>query len=383
VALDMVSFGMVVPLLPLYAERYHASPTTIGLLMASFSVAQLVLAPVWGRVSDRVGRKPVLLACLAGTTGASLLTGLAGAMWVLFVARALDGASGASVSVAQAAVSDVAAADQRARLLGYLGGAFGIGFVAGPAIAGLAALAGARTPFLLAAGLGAVNLLVAARRVPETHEAAARPAQRRWRAWRDAGIVRIVLVSFLGLVAFSAFEATFSLFGHVRLGFGLAATGGVFALVGLLVALAQFRLVAPVVGRWGEPAALRAGLILNAAGLLVLAAVHSVAVLVVPLLLLAAGQALITPTVASLLAGRSGEGGRGAVLGFQQSAGSLARVVGPAFGGAAFGLVGVAAPYLMGAAVVAGAAVASSAVVATAEASPTRADGTTLPGHVG
>lgn len=343
---------MVVPLLPLYAERYRASPAAIGLLMGSFSLAQLVFSPLWGRVSDRVGRKPVLVVSLSGTAVASLLTGLAGSLWVLFIARALDGASGGSVSVARAAVTDVAEPRQRARLLGYLGAAFGLGFVAGPALGGLAALGGPRLPFLLAGGIAAVNAAAAARRLPETRPEAGLVRASRPAPWREGAVVRLLAVSFLGLVAFSAFEATFSLFGNRRLGFGLAATGGIFTLVGLLVALAQWKLVGPAVDRIGERASLRAGLLLNAAGLGLLAVVHSVEVLVAPLVLLAAGQALVTPTVSSLLAGRAEKGARGELLGIQQSVGSLARVVGPALGGVAFGHVGPAAPYLLGAAVV-------------------------------
>src|SRR5687768_15824024 len=168
VALDLVGFGIVLPILPLYAERFDASPATIGLLVASFSLAQFVFSPIWGRVSDRVGRKPVLVLSLAGTAVGSLLTGLAGSLWLLFAARILDGISGASVSVAQASVTDLAPPSERPRLLGLLGAAFGLGFVAGPAIGALAALGGPEVPFLVAAALAAVNAVVAAVRLPET-----------------------------------------------------------------------------------------------------------------------------------------------------------------------------------------------------------------------
>src|SRR3954452_13648917 len=139
VAIDLVGFGIVFPLLPLYATRFHASATTVGAMFASFSVTQLVFAPIWGRVSDRVGRKPVLVLSLVGTAVGTLLTGLAGSLVLLFIGRIVDGASGASVSVAHAAVADVAPPRERARLFGLLGAAFGVGFVAGPAIGGVAA----------------------------------------------------------------------------------------------------------------------------------------------------------------------------------------------------------------------------------------------------
>src|SRR5256714_14193165 len=151
VAVDLVGFGVVLPLLPLYAERFHASAFTVGAMFASFSVAQLLFAPVWGRISDRIGRKPVLILSLAGTAAGTLLTGLAGSLPLLFAGRIVDGVSGASVSVAHAAVADVAPPRQRARLFGLLGAAFGVGFVAGPIIGGVPALVGPRGPFFVAA----------------------------------------------------------------------------------------------------------------------------------------------------------------------------------------------------------------------------------------
>ncbi|MEY2609989.1 MAG: hypothetical protein RLZZ128_638, partial [Actinomycetota bacterium] len=138
VALDLVGFGIVVPILGRYAERFGASGLQVGLLFASFSLAQLVFAPLLGRLSDRIGRKPVILISLLGTAVGSFVTGAAGALWVLFLGRILDGASGASVAVAQGAVTDVASPQERPRLLGLLGAAFGVGFVVGPALGGLA-----------------------------------------------------------------------------------------------------------------------------------------------------------------------------------------------------------------------------------------------------
>ena len=350
VALDLVGFGIVLPILPLYAERFDATPTVIGLLVASFSLAQLLFAPLWGRVSDRVGRKPVLVLSLAGTAVASLVTGLAGTLWVLFAGRVLDGISGASVSVAQAAVVDLAPPRERARLLGLLGAAFGVGFVAGPAIGGLAALGGPHVPFLVAAALAAVNAAVAARRLPETlphrqvEVAADHPV------WRGRGVAGLVGVAFVALCAFSAFEATFALFGERRLGFDETSIYVVFAAVGLVITLVQVAVVHPVVRRLGDTAALRAGLVLDAAGLLLLAGVRSRPALVPALLALTVGQGLVTPTLVSAVAGRVVATRRGGVLGVQQSAGALARVVGPVAGGVAFQHLGVAAPYVAGAA---------------------------------
>src|SRR6266705_3026875 len=139
VLLDLIGFGIVLPILPLWAERFGARPGTIGALVATYSAFQLVCAPLWVRLSDRVGRKPVLVLALVGTAAGSLLTGLASSMVLLFVGRAIDGMSGGSVAVAQAAVADVAEPSERPRLLGLIGAAFGLGFVAGPALGALAA----------------------------------------------------------------------------------------------------------------------------------------------------------------------------------------------------------------------------------------------------
>ncbi len=352
-ALDLVGFGIVLPILPLYAERFDAGPGTIGLLVASFSMAQFVFAPIWGRVSDRIGRKPVLVLSLVGTAVGSLVTGLAGALWILFAARILDGISGASVSVAQASVTDLAPPAERPRLLGLLGAAFGVGFVAGPAIGALAALGGPHVPFLVAAGLAGANAVVAAFRLPETRPRrtnASSPGPQSVASGRAAArqLSDLLVVAFASLVAFSAFEATFALFGERRLGLRLASTGVVFTVIGVLIALVNGGLVAPAVRRLGETGTLRVGLALTALGLAVLSAVHSWIVLAPALVLLTVGQGLVTPTLAATVAGRVDPERRGAALGAQQSAGGLARVVGPVAGGFAFEHLGVGAPSLGG-----------------------------------
>ena len=166
VALDMVGFGIMLPVLPLYAEDFGASPAMAAAVIAVFSAAQVVAAPLWGRLSDRIGRKPVLIAALIGSSIGSLVTGLAGALWVLFLGRVLDGASGSSYAVGQAAVADLAEPEDRPRLLGLLAAAFGVGFVAGPLIGSIAALGSRELPFFVAAALAAGNAVVALVRLP-------------------------------------------------------------------------------------------------------------------------------------------------------------------------------------------------------------------------
>jgi MFS family permease len=370
IVVDLIGFGIVFPILPIYARRFHVSSATATGLVAAFSAASFVFSPIWGRLSDRVGRKPMLLLSLAGTAVGSLLTGVAGGILLLYVGRIVDGISGASVSVAQAAVADVAPPEQRARLFGYLGAAFGIGFVAGPALGALAALGGPRVPFFVAAALAGVNALVAVRRLPETHRPLQhaepdRPnpvaAMARWR-----GVPALVGVAFFTLLAFSAFESTFALFGQRRLGFSIGSSAAVFAVIGLVIVTVQGVLVHPAVARLGEMGTLRAGLIGDATGLLVLAFVTSWGLLIPALLALTVGQGLAQTTMTSALAGRADPRRRGRLLGAQQSAGGLARVLGPLLGGQLFERVGPGAPYVAGAAVIALALLISQGNVLTA-----------------
>jgi multidrug resistance protein len=358
VALDLIGFGIILPVLPRFAEDAGASPTVAGILVASFSVAQLLFAPVWGRVSDRTGRKPVLIVSLVGTAIGSLLTGLAGgALWLLFVGRIVDGASGASVSVAQASVTDLAPPDERPRLLGLLGAAFGAGFALGPAIGGLAALVDHRLPFFLAAAIAGVNALAAVKRLPETRplsrfergtDASAVPDAQRTE--EVGGLLPLIVVAFVAVVAFSAFEATFSLLAKDRFSLSESATYGVFFVIGIAIVVVQAGLIHPVVDKLGEMTTIRTGLACNTVGLVFVALDGGWTTLSPGLALLVVGQGLLIPTLTSAVAGRARRERRGTVLGFQQSAGGLARVVGPAAGGALFEHAGVAMPYVVGAA---------------------------------
>jgi MFS transporter, DHA1 family, tetracycline resistance protein len=354
VAIDLVGFGMVLPILPIYARRFHTTAFEATLLVAAFSAASILFSPLWGRISDRVGRKPVLLISLAGTAVGSLVTGLAGGLTLLLVGRVIDGASGGSVAVAQAAAADLTSSSsgERARLFGLLGAAFGVGFVAGPALGSLAALGGPRLPFFLAAGIAAVNLCVAARRLPETRQATGAPPPRRGGplaavadAWR---LAPLLAVAFFAMVAFSGFEATFALFGQRHLDLGIASAAAVFVGVGVVIVVVQGGLVHRSVRRFGEAPTLVSGLLLNAVGLALLSQARSWAVAGPALLALTAGQGLAQTTMVTILAGRSDPARRGGILGAQQSATGLARVVGPVLAGALLGARATGAPYLLG-----------------------------------
>ncbi|NDC44807.1 MAG: MFS transporter [Actinobacteria bacterium] len=346
VALDMVGFGIVAPILGRYADRFGASGLQVGLLFASFSLAQMICAPMLGRLSDRVGRKPVIIVSLIGTAVGSFVTGIAGALWVLFVGRIIDGASGASIAVAQSAVVDLGKPEQRARMLGLLGMAFGVGFVVGPALGGLAALGGPHVPFFVASGLAAANAIAAVIRLPETSTTVRQP---RSPSRRVRQVNRFIVIGFFSALPFAGFEATFSLFGGARFDLTEGSTAAVFFAIGLAMSLVQGMLIGPLTKRFGSTRLLQSGLVLVACGLGVLGGASVWVVLFVALALIVIGSGVSNPSLTTLVANSAPADQRGEVLGFQQSAGALARVIGPPLAGLSFDRVGIGAPYSLGA----------------------------------
>ncbi len=350
VLLDLLGFGIIIPILPLYASDFGASPYMIGLLLASYSLAQLVFAPIWGRLSDRVGRKPILVITLVGSAIGSLVLGLAGSILVLFIGRIIDGISGASVAVARAIVADTADETNRPRLMGLLGAALGIGFVLGPALGGLAGLFGPRVPFLIAGSIAAINAVVAARRLPETKKVTESRATLSLRSigGLDGEVARLITLSFVAVAAFSLFETTFALLAAERLALTGPQISLVFALVGVVLVGTQAGLVGVVSNRYQEITIIGIGLALNIPGFVLVAFSTSWLQLAPGLVLLAVGQGLLAPAISSAIAGRAPAGHAGVVLGVQQSAAGLARVVGPITGGVLFA-VGIKMPYLVAA----------------------------------
>jgi len=358
VAMDMVGFGILLPVLPLYAEDFGASPATAAALVAVFSAAQMLAAPLWGRLSDRIGRRTVLVAALVGSCLGSLVTGLAGALWVLFAGRIVDGFSGSSYAVGQAAVADLAEPEDRPRLLGLLAAAFGVGFVAGPLIGSIAALGSRELPFFVAAALAGANAVMALVRLPGGRPAASdtpspAPTANRIALWGSAGLVvrRLALLSLVSMIGFAGFEATFALLVERRFeAVGDPTVYGLFAAMGVLMVLVQTRVVGPANARLGSRPALRAALASVAAGMVVLSFGGGWAGLAVALVLLVVGQGVFGPTLSNATVETVGTGGRGAALGLQQGAGALGRIIGPLLAGVLMDLRGVGAPYLVAAA---------------------------------
>ena len=342
VFIDLVGFGIVIPVLPFYVEGtgFDASPRDVGLLFASYSVMQLIFSPVLGRLSDRYGRRPVLFFSLLGTSLGFFIMGFATALWMLFAGRIIDGITGGNISTAQAYIADVTTEENRAKGMGLIGAAFGLGFIFGPAIGGVLSKWGAHVPFLFAGALALANALLLYFVLPETvtpgHPARHSAATGRWSqvaaALRQSRLAFVLAVYFLFVTAFSIMTSSFGLFTLFRFGFDAHDTGWIFAFVGVVGALIQGGLIGRLVKAFGEPALVIVGALLFAASLVLipLTGPQTGALGLLALgALFALGNGLATPSLTSLASKSAGAGEQGGVLGVTQSVSSLARAVGP------------------------------------------------------
>ncbi len=362
VFIDLVGFGIVIPILPLYAERHGASPLQVGLILASYSAMQFVFAPVLGSLSDRVGRKPVLAVSLYGTALASFALGAASlvphALWLVFVARILDGITGANVATAQAYVADVTPAEKRAKALGLVGMAFGVGFVLGPAIGGLLATVDVALPFYTVGVLAAANATMMLWRLPEPerHIAFATEAKSRFSrltsALRDRRTRLLLFVTLRSRTAFAVMGATLARLLKERFGFEESRAAWLFAFVGVVMAVVQGGLVGRLVDKVGERPLVVFGTVLLAVALALLGLPlpPSLAVLLVALALLAIGSGLNTPAVTALVSRLSPASQQGSALGVTQSMSAIGRIAGPLLGGALYHF-GWGIPYYAAAAI--------------------------------
>ena len=365
VFVDLVGFGLVIPLLPFYALRFAASPQQLTLLLAVYSLMQLFTAPLWGRLSDRVGRRPVLMVSMAASVLAYIWIGNATALWMLFAARALAGACAGNVAAAQAYIADVTRPEDRAKGMGLIGAAFGLGFIIGPALGGLLAghdpaTADVQTPAWVAAGLSFVALcgvfLLLAESLPADRRGISGPSHGRVSAILDVlgrpVLSRLILIFFLVILAFAGMESTFALWAIEQFGWGPGQVGYVFSYVGVLSAVLQGGLIGRLTRRFGEERLLVCGLALIGIGLLIMPLARSVPLLAPAISALALGMGLTQPSLNSLISRRAGREEQGEVLGVSQSVGSLSRVLGPAAAGFFFGEFGRNAAFFWGAVLV-------------------------------
>lgn len=366
VFVDMLGFGMVIPVMALYAEKLGASVASTGWLSTLYSLMQLVFAPVWGRLSDRVGRRPVLLVSIAMTALAFLFYGLAGSFTVLLLSRLFAGAGTANIAIAQAYVADVTRPEDRAKGMGVLGAAFGMGFVLGPALGGLLSSYSLAAPGFAASGLSVLNLIGAWILLPEpAHRSAAPVTTRRLSALfaelQKPGVRRIIVIYFLAIAAFSAMESTYAFLAEKRYGLSEKHVAYVFAYIGVLVAITQGGLVGPLSRRLGEKRLLVIGSALQAVGLAWLPFGEGVSGLLLASAPLSVGSGLASPALSSLLSKLSADEDQGGTLGIGQSAAALGRIVGPVSGTRSFA-TWQPAPYLGGAVIMALAAVVGATI---------------------
>jgi len=367
--LDLLGFGLVIPFLPGIARRLGAGDFMATMPGAVFSIMQFLFIPIWGRLSDRVGRRPVLLWSIAASAIGMAMLGFAPTLIWLFVARIWSGIATANIAVAQAYIADVTTPERRARGMAIVGISFGLGFIFGPFIGGELSRfhpfgREGMLPPLVAAGLSTINLLLAFRTLPESL-----PPERRGKAVRRAAPIdragfraaisvprlgTAVAINFMLYLWFSGMEQTFRLFTADAFGMSDAGTGRVFGLVGIVSALVQGGLVARMVPRFGEARLIQGGLGIQALafallGLSPLFGASGKLALLVAAGLIALGSGLCSPTLPAFASRRASATTQGVTLGALQSASALSRAVGPIVGGALYATIDPRAPYLVGA----------------------------------
>jgi len=344
VFIDLVGFGIVIPVLPFYAEgtAFNATPRTVGLLFASYSIMQLIFSPILGGLSDKHGRRPVLLLSIIGTGIGFLVLGLATTVWMLFIGRILDGITGGNISTAQAYIADVTTEENRAKGMGLIGAAFGLGFIFGPAIGGILSHWGIHVPFFFAAALCFANAVLLFFTLPET-VTADHPAKHSAAGGRSLGhiiaslkqpkLAGVLIIYFLFIVAFSIMTSAFSFYTMFRFGYDAQHTGYLFAYVGVIAVIIQGGLIGRLVKRFGELPLVIVGALCFAISLFAVPFVGPAAGGLGALLLgggvFSMGNSLATPALTSLASKSAGPEKQGIILGVTQSTASLARVVGP------------------------------------------------------
>jgi MFS transporter, DHA1 family, tetracycline resistance protein len=358
---NLVGFGIIIPLLPFYAETFGASPLAIGLLFASFSLSQLVASPILGDLSDRWGRRPVLIFSLLGTVLSFVMLALAKNLPMLFAARIVDGLSGGNITTARAYIADITIEENRAKAFGLLGAAFGLGFIVGPGLGAAFSTISYTAPIWAAAAITVLATVLAIFWLPETvHRTRARSGSP-WRImpelWKRAHLRVLFSVDFVYWTAFAVYQTTFALFGARRFGFDAAHTGYLLSAFGFLGVVVQGGMVGPIVRVLGERRTLAIGLLCAAAGWGGSAVTHSVPMFVAMLVPGAMGIGLCNATLSSLISKSAGREEQGRVQGAAGALESLGRTIGPvwgngalqrygegtAYGSAAAALVGIAA----------------------------------------
>jgi MFS transporter, DHA1 family, tetracycline resistance protein len=345
VLVDILGLTIILPLLPFYAESLGASPSTVGLLVSAYAICQLLAGPPLGQLSDRVGRRPVLLVSQIGTCIGFLILGFARVLWLVFLARIIDGLTAGNLTVAQAYISDVTEPQHRAKAFGIIGVAFGLGFLVGPAVSGFLAQFGNQYPIFAAAGLSFTSIMATYFLLPAT---AAHPAPQgheegsRWKAYvdvfKDVHLGPMLWQFFAFTFAFSMFISGFALFAerrfmHNAAPFGVKQVGYLFAFSGLVGILIQGGGIGPLIKTFGESRLVQMGFATMAGGFLVMGSVYYIPYLLLAIALLTFGNAILRPSLTSLITNRVARHRQGMVIGLMQSLMSISQIVAPVFTG--------------------------------------------------
>jgi multidrug resistance protein len=340
VFIDLMGFGIVIPILPLYAQDFQATPLAIGWLTGIYSGMQIIFTPILGRLSDRFGRRPVLLVSIVGTAVGFALMGMAQSLTLLFIARILAGITGGNISIPQAYIADVTAPEKRSHAMGMIGAAFGLGFTFGPLIGGVMSQISYGAPFFFAAALSVVNAVLIYVLLPESlsREHRTKPHDEAstaevFRHGRGAMFGLVVATYFFLIAGFAIMTTLFALFTAKRFGYDAHANGYLFGFVGLVSVIVQGGLIGRLVKRFGEVALTRAGMILTTVSLALLPFSNNLTVLLLVCAGLSAGSGIASPPLSGLASQMIERTWQGRALGVMQSAGSTARLIGPLIGG--------------------------------------------------
>jgi len=360
VFVDLLGFGIVLPLLPYIAEKYNASPLTIGILGATYSLFQLVAGPLLGRLSDRYGRKKLLAISQVGSAIGYLILGLANSLPLLFLARIIDGITGGNISIAQAYIADITTKENRAKGMGIIGAAFGMGFIFGPAIGGFLAKYNYSYPGYFAMVVSLITVFLTLFTLPETVSSVEREKNPRakitfqafWEVARASNIQYLIIVFFMINTAFSMMQGTFALWTQKRFAFGPEQNGYVFAFVGIMAVIAQLKFLPYLVKRYKERTLLDYSTLLFGLGFFLIPFVPNPWYLMITQAFIVFGNSMANPSIQALASESVPKEEYGETLGFLQSAGSLGRIVGPVLGGWLFGALGLNSPFFFAAFVI-------------------------------
>lgn len=364
VFINLIGFGIIIPLLPFFGEHFSASPLEVTALMAIYSATQFVTAPLWGFLSDKYGRRPILLFTLAGTVASYIWFALATDLTALFLSRALAGIMAGSISTAFAYMADITDENNRSKGMGLIGAAFGLGFIAGPAIGGL--LAGSdpgntnfQLPSFVAAGFSFAALLAALLFLKESlspeirQTMAQRTKVERWVLFREtmarSDVRTIIILTFMSIFVFAGLEATFAMWSERQFGWGVEQNGYIFAFIGIISAAIQGTLVGPISKRFGEINMVKQGFLALGIGLAIIPFSDNLPLLLVAMVIVAYGFSISSPALNSLLSLKVPADQQGGILGIGRSASTLARVFGPIAAGYLFAQFGRDWPFYTGA----------------------------------